>query len=137
MSSGYFPPFSTIRNEIVNVTLDLGNYVMQKELTNLTGSIDTSDFALKTNVAEITSRVDDIDVDKINNIDLFPGQNYVEGSYLYFKQRYEYFKIDKVNPHKLLSWKSAGVSDETFEPLENKNTSKIFLTKYDHTYQIL
>ena len=28
--------------------------------------VDTSNFALKTNVAEIKKRVDDIDVDKIN-----------------------------------------------------------------------
>ena len=35
---------------------------------------NTSDFALKTNVAWIKSRVDDIDVDKINSIDEFEGK---------------------------------------------------------------
>ena len=69
MSSEYVPTYSTARNEIVEVKLNLSDYVTQKEFKNLTGNIDTSDFALKTNVAEIESRVDDIDVDKINIID--------------------------------------------------------------------
>ena len=35
----------------------------------------TSNFALKTNVAEIKKRVDDIDVDKMNSIDELQGKN--------------------------------------------------------------
>ena len=68
MSSEYFPTYSTIRNKIVDLKLNLSDYVTQKEFKNLT-KVDTSDFALKTNVPEIKSRVDDIDVDKINIID--------------------------------------------------------------------
>ena len=40
--------------------LNLSNYITQKEFKNLTGNVDTSDFALKTNVAEIKKRVGDI-----------------------------------------------------------------------------
>ena len=53
----------------------------------------------------------------------------VESSYLYFNQRYAYFKIDETNPHKCLLWKSAGVSNENFEPPEDKNTPVLLLDK--------
>ena len=49
---------------------------------------DTSDFALKINVAEIKKKVDDIDIDKINGIDELHGKNYIENSYLYLNQKY-------------------------------------------------
>ena len=75
--SRYFPGYSTIRNEIIDVKLNLSNYVTQKEFKNLT-KVDTSDFTLKTNVAEIKKKVDDIDVDKINIIDELQGKNYVK-----------------------------------------------------------
>ena len=48
----YVPTYSEVEEEIVNVTLNLGNYVTQKEFKSLTKS-DNSDFVLKTNVAEI------------------------------------------------------------------------------------
>ena len=75
MSSKYFPTYSTIRNDILDVKLNLSNYVTQKEFKNLT-KVDTSDFLLKTNVAEIKSRVDDIDVNKINIIDEIQGKHF-------------------------------------------------------------
>ena len=64
----YVPTYSEVQEEIVSVTLNLSNYVTQKEFKNVTNA-DTSDFALKTNAAEIKKRVDDIDVDKINSTD--------------------------------------------------------------------
>ena len=98
----YVPAYSEVEEKIVSVTLNLSNYVTQKELKNLT-KVDTSDFALKSNVAEIKKRVDDIDVNKINSIDEIQGRNYVKDSYLYLNQEYEYFEIDKANLHKILS----------------------------------
>ena len=59
----YVLTYSEVEEEIVSVTLNLSNYVMQKEFKNVT-KIDTSDFALKTNVAETKKKVDDIDIDK-------------------------------------------------------------------------
>ena len=64
----YVPTYSEVEEEIVSVTLNLSNYVTQKEFC-------TSDFALKTNVAEIKKKVDDIDVAKINSIDELQGKN--------------------------------------------------------------
>ena len=79
MSSQYFPTYSTARNEIIDAKLNLSNYVTQKESKNLT-KVDTSDFAIKTNVVEIKSRVDNIDVDKINTIDELQGKNLLKVS---------------------------------------------------------
>ena len=69
----YVPIYSEVKEEIVSVTLNLSNYVTQKEFENAT-KVNTSDFALETNVAEIKKKVDDIDVDKINSIDELQGK---------------------------------------------------------------
>ena len=63
MSSEYFPAYSTARNEIVSVKLNLIKYVTQEKFKNLT-KVDTSNFALKTKAAEIKNKVDKVDVDK-------------------------------------------------------------------------
>ena len=65
----YVPTYSEVEEEIVSVTLNLSNYVTQKEFKNITGNVDTSDFALETNPAEIKKKVDNINVDKINSTD--------------------------------------------------------------------
>ena len=52
----YVPTYSEVKEEIVSVTLNLSNYVTQKEFESLT-KVDTSDFALKTNVAEIRRKL--------------------------------------------------------------------------------
>ena len=113
--------FQLIQEEIVSVTLNFSNYVTQKEFKNMT-KIDTSSFALKTNVAEVKKKVDDIVVAKINSIDELQGKNYVKDSYLYLNQEYEYYEV---NTHKLLSWKSAGISNDKLEPPEDKKAPKI------------
>ena len=48
---------------------------------------------MKTNVAEIIKKVDDIDVDKIDLIDELQGKNLFEQNYLLFKSVHKYFKI--------------------------------------------
>ena len=114
----YVPTYSEA--EIVSVTLNLSNYVTQKELINV-AKADTSDFTLKTNAAEIKKKVDDIDVGKIDFIDELQGKNYVKDSYFYLNQEYEYFEIDKVNPHKLLFLENH---------LKSKMLQRYFLKKY-------
>ena len=82
----YVPTYSELGEEIVSVTLNVSNYVTQKEFKSLT-KVDTSDFALKTNIAEIKKKVDGIDVAKINRIDELQGKNYIEDSYLYLNRK--------------------------------------------------
>ena len=89
----YVPTYSKVEEEIVSVILNISNYVTQKEFKSLT-KVDTSDFALKTNVAEIKKKVDGIDVAMINSIDELRGKNYNEDSYLYLNQKYKYFEED-------------------------------------------
>ena len=84
---------------------------------------------MTTNVAEIKKRVDDIDVDKIDLIDEIQGKNYVEDSYLYLHQKYKYFKVDKTDTQKLLSWQSAGTSNEKLTPIKDTNSPSLLFEK--------
>ena len=47
----------------VKVELDLSNYATKADLKNATG-VDTSDFAKKTDLANLKSDVDKLDIDK-------------------------------------------------------------------------
>ena len=129
MSSQYFLAYSTAKNEIVSVKLNLSNYVTQKEFKNLTGDVDTSDFVLKTNLSELKDKADKIDINKINVIDKLQGKHFVESNYLYFNPNYENFKVDETNSHRFLSWKAIRVSNEKFKPPEDKNTPKLLFEK--------
>ena len=126
----YAPTYSEVEEEIVSVTLNLSNYVTQKEFKNVT-KVDTSDFALKTNVAEIKKKVDDIDVAKINSIDELQGKNYIEDSYLYFKPEYRYFEITGIKS--VFSWKSIGLSDEKLKSIGDDYSPELWHDK-ERTY---
>ena len=59
--SKYFPkPFA-------NVKLDLSNYATKKDVRNIT-HVDISSFALKTNVANLKTEVDKLDIDKLGSL---------------------------------------------------------------------
>ena len=51
----------------VKVELDLSNYATKTELKNATGA-DTSSFAKKTDLANLKSNVDELDIDKLKNV---------------------------------------------------------------------
>ena len=48
----------------INVKVDLSNYATKADLKDATG-IDTSNFALKTNLASLKTEVDKLDIDKL------------------------------------------------------------------------
>ena len=130
----YVPTYSEVEEEIVSVTLNLSNYVTQKGFRSLT-KVDTSDFALKTNVAEIKKKVDNTDVEKIDFIDELQGKNYSEDSFLYFKPEQRYLETSKLTKTNVFSWKSIGLSDEkiissgeTYSPTLSFDKEKIYLT---------
>ena len=59
--SKYFPkPYEPFGGDI-NVKVDLSNYATKKDIKNIT-HVDTSSFALKTNVANL--KTDKLDIDK-------------------------------------------------------------------------
>ena len=66
-TSQYFPkPYEAFGGDI-NVTVDLSNYATKDDIKNIT-HVDTSSFVLKTNLANLKSEVDKLDVDKLKPI---------------------------------------------------------------------
>ena len=62
--SQYFPkPFRSFRGNVY-VKVDRSNYATKTDLKNVT-HIDTSRFALKTNLASLKTEVDTLDIDKV------------------------------------------------------------------------
>ena len=63
--SQYFPkPFRSFGRNI-NVKVDLSNYSTKADIKNIS-HVDTSCFALKTNLANLKSEVDKLDINKLN-----------------------------------------------------------------------
>ena len=72
--SQYFPkPYEPFGRNI-NVRVDLSNYATKDDIKDIL-HVDTSRFALKTNLANLKSEVDKLDVDKLKPIptDLIKG----------------------------------------------------------------
>ena len=62
--SQYFPkPFRSSGGNI-NVKVDLSNYAAKADIKNIT-HVDTSSFALKTNLANLKTEVDKLDIEKL------------------------------------------------------------------------
>ena len=62
--SQYFPkPFRNFGGNII-VQIDLSNYATKADIKNIL-HIDTSSFALKTNLANLKTNVDKLDIDKL------------------------------------------------------------------------
>ena len=62
--SQYFPkPYEPFGGDI-NVKVDLSNYATKSDIKNIS-HVDTSSFALKTNLANLKTEVDKLDIDKL------------------------------------------------------------------------
>ena len=66
MSSQYYPPYKSSRNNI-KVELDLSNYATKKDINDIT-HVAVSGFASKTNLAAFKTEVDKIDADKLKTV---------------------------------------------------------------------
>ena len=60
----YFPPNLTSHSENIKVDLDLTSYATKSDLRNIT-HVDTSSFAIKTNLSSLKTEVDKLDIDKL------------------------------------------------------------------------
>ena len=60
----YFPKLFKSFGENINVKVDLSNYATKTDLKNVT-HVDTSSFALKTNLASLKTEVDKLDIVKL------------------------------------------------------------------------
>ena len=62
--SEYFPkPYEAFSRDI-NVKVDLSNYATKADIKNIS-HIDTSSFTLKTNLANLKTEIDKLDIDKL------------------------------------------------------------------------
>ena len=62
--SQYFPkPYEAFGGDI-NVKIDLSNYTTKADMKNIS-HVDTSSFALKTNLASLKTEVDKLDIHKL------------------------------------------------------------------------
>ena len=62
--SQYFPkPYEPFGGDI-NVRVDLSNYATKTDIKNIS-HVDTSSFALKSNLASLKTEVDKLDIDKL------------------------------------------------------------------------
>ena len=64
--SKYFPPFNN-SSEKIKIEIDLSNYATKKHIKDIT-HVDTSSYALKTNLANLKTEVDKIDTDKLKTV---------------------------------------------------------------------
>ena len=62
--SQYFPKPFRISGGNINVKISLSNYATKSEIKNIT-HVDTTIFALKTNLASLKTEVDKLDIDKL------------------------------------------------------------------------
>ena len=79
--SQYFPkPYEPFDGDI-NVTVDLSNYATKDDIKNIT-HVDTSRFALKTNLTNLKTEVDKLDFDKLATlpVDLSKLSNVVKNN---------------------------------------------------------
>ena len=65
-SRKYFPPYSTHLGNI-KVELDLTGYATKKDLDDIT-HVDTSEFALKTDLTALKTEVKKLDIPKLNTV---------------------------------------------------------------------
>ena len=61
--SEYFPKPSS-HDENIKVNIDMTNYATKEDIKNIT-HVDTSNFALKTNLSSLKTEVDKLDIDKL------------------------------------------------------------------------
>ena len=65
--SQYFPkPYEPFSGDI-NVKVDISNYATKADIKNIS-HVDTSSFALKTNLTNLKNKVDKLDIDKLKPV---------------------------------------------------------------------
>ena len=64
MSQYFSKPFNSHFGDSIKVKIDLSNYVTKIDIKNIS-HVDTSDFALKTNLSSLKTEVDKLDINKL------------------------------------------------------------------------
>ena len=103
----------------INVKVDLSNYATKSDLKNMT-HVDTSSFALKTNLASLKTEVDKLDIDKLVPVPVDLNKPSVVKSDVVKKTVYDKLvtKVNNIDTSEFLL-KTKYNTDKT--ELENKN----------------
>ena len=64
MSQYFSKPFNSRFGDSIKVKIDLSNYATKTDIKHIS-HVDTSSFALKTNLASLKTEVDNLDIDKL------------------------------------------------------------------------
>ena len=108
--SQYFPKLYETFSGDINVKVDLSNYATKADIKNIS-HVDTSSFALKTNLANLKTEVDKLDIDKLVPVPV------------------DLSKISDVVKNDVVK---KGVQDKLVAKVDNIDTSGFVLkTKYD------
>ena len=90
--SQYFPkPFNSHFGDSIKVKIDLSNYATKTDIKNIS-HVDTSSFALKTNLASLKTEVDKLCIDKLAPVPVV--QNDVVKKAVYYKLATKVNNID-------------------------------------------
>ena len=135
--SQYFPkPYEPFGGDI-NVKVDLSNYATKADIKNIS-HVDTSSFALKTNLANLKSEVDKLDIDKLKPVstDLSKLSNVVKNDVVK-KDVYDKL-VTKVNNINTSEFVLKTKYDADKSELENKipDTSGLVNKKTDYNTKI-
>ena len=113
--SQYFPKPYEPFGEDINVKVDLSNYATKADIKNIS-HVDTSSFALKSNLASLKTYVDKLDIDKLVPVPV------------------DLSKLSDVVKNDVIK-KTAKKKDKLVAKVNNINTSRFVLkTKYDTDY---
>ena len=123
--SQYFPPYDN-SGENIKVELDLSNYATKKDIKDI-NHVDTSSYALKTNLANLKTEVDKIDTDKLKTVpdDLAKLSNVVKNDVV---KNTDYNtlknKVDAIDTSKFVSrtkfTTDTNALDDKIDKVENK-----------------
>ena len=132
----YFPkPYEPFGGDI-NVTVDLSNYATKDDIKNVT-HVDTSSFALQTNLANLKTEVDKLDIDKLATVpvDLSKLSNVVKNDVVK-KTMYDNLvaKVDNIDTSVLV--KKTDYNTKITEIEDKIRDSSRFVTKTDYNTKI-
>ena len=131
--SQYFPKPNEPFGEDINVKVNLSNYATKADIKNIS-HVDTSSFALKTNLANLKTEVDRLDIDKLVPVpvDLSKIRDVVKNDVV---KKTEYDKlVAKVNNIDTSKFVLKAKYDTDKLELENKipdTSSRVKKTNYD------
>ena len=98
MSQYFLKPFNSHFNYSIKVKIDLRNYETKTDIKNIS-HVDTSSFALKTNLANLKTQIDKLDIDKLPPIpaDLSKLSNVVKNDVVKKTVSNKLVKVDNID----------------------------------------